>query len=121
MELLDDPEIKKKYEKCKYIVKVWEHQFFKKHKRVPSKLDIREASREVRNAYKRYFQLKTAALEQSFMDVEGFEDEDENIDTNCSSSRLNECENVLASTENKDHVQVIILHLTTLKNDTSNM
>ncbi|XP_076264660.1 recQ4 helicase isoform X2 [Rhynchophorus ferrugineus] len=54
MELLADPENKKTYDKCKYVVKVWEHKFIKRYNRVPSK-------------------LKTAALEQSFMGVEGFE------------------------------------------------
>ncbi|VEN48231.1 unnamed protein product [Callosobruchus maculatus] len=38
-------------------------------------LDIKEASIEVRQAYKRYFQLKIAAVEQSLQDVEGFEEE----------------------------------------------
>ncbi|XP_066255996.1 ATP-dependent DNA helicase Q4 [Euwallacea similis] len=76
MSLLEDPEVKKTYDKCKYIVKVWEHQFTKNHKRPPSKLDIREAPFEVRHAYRRYFKLKTAALEESFMDVEGLEDDD---------------------------------------------
>ncbi|XP_057652409.1 ATP-dependent DNA helicase Q4 [Diorhabda carinulata] len=73
MEFLE-PEHQKTYEKCKYIVKIWEHKFQKKYKRVPSKLDIKEASREVRNAYRKYFYLKTAILEQSFKGVEGFED-----------------------------------------------
>ncbi|XP_066148389.1 ATP-dependent DNA helicase Q4 [Euwallacea fornicatus] len=76
MSLLENPEVKKTYDKCKYIVKVWEHQFIKNHKRVPSKLDIREAPSEVRHAYRRYFKLKTAALEESFMDVDGLEDDD---------------------------------------------
>ncbi|XP_072383095.1 ATP-dependent DNA helicase Q4 [Diabrotica undecimpunctata] len=81
MDLLD-PELQKTYDKCKYIVKVWEHRFQKKYKRVPSKLDIKEASKEVRRAYGRYFQLKSAILEQSFKGVEGFDDvesENENI------------------------------------------
>lgn len=38
-------------------------------------MDIREADVTVKNAYKKYFQLKTAALEQSFVDVDGFDDE----------------------------------------------
>ncbi|KAJ8978959.1 hypothetical protein NQ317_009355 [Molorchus minor] len=82
MDLLDQPEVKKTYEKCKYIVKVWEHKFVKQHNRLPSKLDIREATIEVRHAYRKYFQIKTTALEQSFVDVEGFEDEqdDKTID-----------------------------------------
>lgn len=73
MEFLE-PELQKTYEKCKYTVKIWEHKFQKKYKRVPSKLDIKEATREVRNAYRKYFYLKTAILEQSFKGVEGFED-----------------------------------------------
>ncbi|XP_056634994.1 ATP-dependent DNA helicase Q4 [Diorhabda sublineata] len=79
MEFLE-PEHQKTYEKCKYIVKIWEHKFQKKYKRVPSKLDIKEASREVRNAYRKYFYLKTAILEQSFKGVEGFEDLDSEND-----------------------------------------
>ncbi|XP_060533000.1 ATP-dependent DNA helicase Q4 [Cylas formicarius] len=75
MDLLQDPEIKKTYEKCKYKVKLWEHEFTKTFKRVPSKLDIREAPVEVRHAYRKYFQLKTSALEQSFMDIDGFDEE----------------------------------------------
>lgn len=96
MSFLEDPAVKRTYDKCKYIVKVWEHQFTKKNKRIPSKvivvfivltkfglfvkylqLDIREAPTDVRHAYRKYFQLKTAALEESFLDVEGLEDEEE--------------------------------------------
>ncbi|KAJ8922270.1 hypothetical protein NQ315_004208, partial [Exocentrus adspersus] len=89
MDLLEQPEVKQTYEKCKYIVKVWEHKFKKKYNRMPSKLDIREASREVRNAYRRYFQLKTAALEKSFLDVDGFDDErDSNDANNCTSQEV---------------------------------
>ncbi|KAJ8933213.1 hypothetical protein NQ314_014160 [Rhamnusium bicolor] len=83
MDFLQQPDVKKTYEKCKYIVKVWEHKFTKKHKRLPSKVffissfDIREANSEVRHAYRKYFQLKTAALEQSFIDVEGFDNEED--------------------------------------------
>ncbi|ENN79822.1 hypothetical protein YQE_03645, partial [Dendroctonus ponderosae] len=77
MSLLLDPLVKKTYDDCKYTVKVWEHKFTKKHKRIPCKLDIREAPTPVRDAYRRYFKLKSAALEESFMDVEGLEDEDE--------------------------------------------
>lgn len=39
MELLDDPHTKETYEKCKYIVKLWEHNFTKTHKRIPSKVN----------------------------------------------------------------------------------
>ncbi|XP_025836849.1 general transcriptional corepressor trfA-like [Agrilus planipennis] len=64
------------YDKCKYKVKLWEHQFKKQHGRIPSKLDIREADKDIREAYKTYFHLKTAALEKSLQDVDLFSDED---------------------------------------------
>lgn len=38
MSLLEDPEVKKTYDKCKYMVKIWEHKFTKKYKRIPSKV-----------------------------------------------------------------------------------
>lgn len=51
-------------------------------------MDIREANSDVRYAYKKYFQLKTAALEQSFMDVDGFEDEQDNKEDNSTSQEI---------------------------------
>ncbi|XP_044751568.1 ATP-dependent DNA helicase Q4 [Coccinella septempunctata] len=71
MELIDQSE-KSLYDKCKYEVKVWEHKFKKTNGRLPSRLDIKEADSKVRNAYKTYFRLKTAALERSFMGIDGF-------------------------------------------------
>lgn len=50
-----------------------------------TQLDIREASNEIRYAYKTYFNLKSAALEASFQNIDGFDSED---DEN-SSSTLN--------------------------------
>lgn len=38
MELLEEPDIKKAYEKSKFTVKLWEHKFIKKYKRVPSRV-----------------------------------------------------------------------------------
>lgn len=38
MDYLELPEIKETYNKCKLIVKVWEHKFTKKYKRLPSKV-----------------------------------------------------------------------------------
>ncbi|KAL3275316.1 hypothetical protein HHI36_020083 [Cryptolaemus montrouzieri] len=76
MDLIDQSK-KTLYEKCKYKVKVWEHNFKKTNGRLPCKLDIKEALPEVRNAYKTYFQLKTAALEQTFVDVDGFNSDEE--------------------------------------------
>ncbi|XP_044263176.1 ATP-dependent DNA helicase Q4 [Tribolium madens] len=87
MDLLENPDVKSTYDKCKYIVKVWEHSFKKTQGRLPSKLDIREADKKVRDAYRQYYQLKTAALEQSFKDVEGFNSDDEsNVETQETSS-----------------------------------
>lgn len=89
MEFFEDPDTKKTYERCKYIVKLWEHKFKKKHKRLPSRLDIKEANSEVRNAYKCYFKLKTDALEFSFRDVEGFnDDEDDFVQKNDSNNSI---------------------------------
>ncbi|XP_045463284.1 ATP-dependent DNA helicase Q4 [Harmonia axyridis] len=76
MELIDQSE-KSLYDKCKYEVKLWEHKFKKTNGRLPSRLDIKEADSSVRNAYKTYFRLKTAALERSFMGIEGFHSDDE--------------------------------------------
>lgn len=76
MELLDQSE-KSLYEKCKYEVKVWEHNFKKTNGRLPSRLDIKEADSSVRHAYKTYFRLKTAALEKSFMGIDGFYSDEE--------------------------------------------
>jgi ATP-dependent DNA helicase Q4 len=81
MDFLEQPEVKSAYNKCKYIVKVWEHNFQKTHRRLPSKLDIREADRKVREAYKKYYQLKTAAVEQTFKDVDGFYSDEESAET----------------------------------------
>lgn len=38
MDLISDPKSKKLYDKCKYRVKLWEHDFKKAHGRVPSKV-----------------------------------------------------------------------------------
>lgn len=38
MDLMQDPEVKKTYDKSKYKVKVWEHNFKKQYGRVPSKV-----------------------------------------------------------------------------------
>ncbi|KAI4471811.1 dna replication and checkpoint protein [Holotrichia oblita] len=95
MELIQNPEQKAMYDKCKYRVKLWEYHFKKQHGRVPSKLDIREAENEVRFAYKMYFNLKSAAIERSFVDIDGFQSDDEDCKSNdaeriVTSSCLNE-------------------------------
>lgn len=48
MELLQDTELKKKYDKCKYKVKLWEYNFKKNHGRVPSKV-IRSLQFSIKN------------------------------------------------------------------------
>ncbi|CAH0547339.1 unnamed protein product [Brassicogethes aeneus] len=98
--------VKKDYERCKYIVKVWEHKFQKQNKRLPSKLDIREASKEVRHAYKKYFQIKSSVLEQSFIDVDmGFEENPESkpatLEEENDQNELNQLE--LIESELKSH------------------
>lgn len=40
MDFLEQPEVKSAYNKCKYIVKVWEHNFQKTHRRLPSKVKL---------------------------------------------------------------------------------
>lgn len=55
-------------------------------------MDIREASREVRDAYKTYYRLKTAALEESLMNIDGFdcnEDCDSSFNVSDSSFLIN--------------------------------
>nr|CAI5835535.1 unnamed protein product [Callosobruchus analis] len=107
MDFLEQPHIKKSYEKCKYIVKLWEHKFKKKHSRQPSKLDIREASIEVRQAYRRYFQLKIAAAEQSFQDVEGFEEE-QTGENDKSLFELSMCSLDTPEKQNESHTEINI-------------
>ncbi|XP_013146855.1 PREDICTED: ATP-dependent DNA helicase Q4 [Papilio polytes] len=55
----------KAYLKCKLIVKKWEKDFKLKYARTPSKFDIKEAPSNIKYAYKKYFHLKSEALENS--------------------------------------------------------
>ncbi|KAK7862026.1 hypothetical protein R5R35_002163 [Gryllus longicercus] len=64
MNLLQDRNFKLKYQKCKYKVKVWESEFKKKNGHNPTKDDIREAPSYVREAYKKYYDMKTKMLEE---------------------------------------------------------
>ncbi|KRG07670.1 ATP-dependent DNA helicase Q4 [Drosophila mojavensis] len=66
---MDESIYKDKYQKYKLRVKLWEKDFKKKHGRVPSKYDIREASQEIRDSYKMYYKLKTSFLEETLNDV----------------------------------------------------
>lgn len=65
MDLMESIKKDKAYVKFKLIVKNWEKDFKTKHSRTPSKFDIKEAPSNIKYAYKKYFQLKSAALENS--------------------------------------------------------
>ncbi|KAI5645395.1 DEAD/DEAH box helicase domain-containing protein [Phthorimaea operculella] len=74
MDLIDTIKKDKAYNKYKFIVKNWEKEFKTKHARTPSKFDIKEAPSGIKYAYKKYFQLKSAALENS-LSICDFDDE----------------------------------------------
>lgn len=42
MSFIEDDELRKNYDKYKYRVKLWEHEFKKEHGRVPSKVSFHE-------------------------------------------------------------------------------
>ncbi|XP_075979004.1 recQ4 helicase [Anticarsia gemmatalis] len=65
MDIIETIKKDKAYVKCKLIVKTWENDFKTKHSRTPSKFDIKEAPAKIKYAYKKYFQLKSNALENS--------------------------------------------------------
>lgn len=65
MDVIESIKKDKAYVKYKLIVKNWEKDFKSKHSRTPSKFDIKEAPSYIKYAYKKYFQLKSAALENS--------------------------------------------------------
>lgn len=67
MDLIESIKKDKAYLKCKLIVKTWEKDFKNKHLRTPSKFDIKEAPAKIKYAYKKYFQLKSSALENSLI------------------------------------------------------
>uniref|UniRef100_A0A182N8C4 ATP-dependent DNA helicase Q4 n=1 Tax=Anopheles dirus TaxID=7168 RepID=A0A182N8C4_9DIPT len=66
---MEDHAFRAKYQKCKYRVKQWEKEFKNKNGRVPSKLDIRDSPREIKNSYKMYYQLKTSLLKDTLLDA----------------------------------------------------
>ncbi|XP_035785551.1 uncharacterized protein LOC118463215 [Anopheles albimanus] len=74
---MEDPAFRAKYQKCKYRLKKWEKEFKQKYGRVPSKLDIRDSSSEIRHSYKVYYRLKTTLLEDTLLDAL---DEDDDFD-----------------------------------------
>lgn len=74
MDLIESIKKDKAYLKCKQIVKTWEKEFKGKHSRIPSKFDIKEAPAKIKYAYKKYFQLKSSALENS-LSIGDFDEE----------------------------------------------
>lgn len=65
MDIIETIKKDKAYLKCKLIVKSWEKDFKIKYSRTPTKFDIKEAPAKIKYAYKKYFQLKSNALENS--------------------------------------------------------
>ncbi|XP_063535625.1 ATP-dependent DNA helicase Q4 [Cydia strobilella] len=65
MDIIESIKKDKAYIKYKLIVKNWENEFKNTHSRTPSKFDIKEAPSKIKYAYKKYFQLKSSALENS--------------------------------------------------------
>ncbi|PZC84194.1 hypothetical protein B5X24_HaOG205389 [Helicoverpa armigera] len=65
MDIIETIKKDKAYLKCKLIVKSWEKDFKSKYGRTPTKFDIKEAPAKIKYAYKKYFQLKSNALENS--------------------------------------------------------
>ncbi|XP_039755581.1 ATP-dependent DNA helicase Q4 [Pararge aegeria] len=74
MDLIEAIKKDKAYLKSKSIVKNWEKDFKHKHSRTPSKFDIKEAPANIKYAYKKYFLLKSTALENS-LSICDYEDE----------------------------------------------
>ncbi|XP_022835248.1 ATP-dependent DNA helicase Q4 [Spodoptera litura] len=74
MDIIETIKKDKAYLKCKLIVKNWEKDFKLQHSRTPTKFDIKEAPPKIKYAYKKYFQLKSNALENS-LSVCDFEEE----------------------------------------------
>lgn len=65
MDIVQSVKKDKAYVKYKLLVKNWEKDFKIKHSRTPSKFDIKDAPSNIKYAYKKYFHLKSAALENS--------------------------------------------------------
>ncbi|KAI8426275.1 hypothetical protein MSG28_005161 [Choristoneura fumiferana] len=65
MDVIESIKKDKAYIKYKLVVKNWEKEFKTSHSRTPSKFDIKEAPSKIKYAYKKYFQLKSSALENS--------------------------------------------------------
>ncbi|XP_065215903.1 ATP-dependent DNA helicase Q4 [Planococcus citri] len=69
--IMESPFDDKDYSKYKNLVKRWEYEFKKREKRMPTKKEYSEtAPSEVKEAYKMYWYLKTAFLEENILDDE---------------------------------------------------
>lgn len=75
MDIIEAIKKDKAYLKCKLIVKSWEKDFKLKYSRTPTKFDIKEAPAKIKYAYKKYFQLKSNALENSLSICDNIDDE----------------------------------------------
>ncbi|XP_063974668.1 ATP-dependent DNA helicase Q4 [Diachasmimorpha longicaudata] len=88
MELLENPSIKIKYQKCKLRVKRWESDYMEKYGRRPNKNDIRKADSKIKESYKMYWQLKTQALEETLLDITFTDEIQANVSANAFSDSL---------------------------------
>ncbi|KAG8233228.1 hypothetical protein J437_LFUL012433 [Ladona fulva] len=68
MASVDDVTFKLQYKKYKIKVKLWEANFVKRNGRLPSKDDIKAASPDTKEAYKKYWKLKTLNLQRTILD-----------------------------------------------------
>ncbi|XP_046388229.1 ATP-dependent DNA helicase Q4 [Ischnura elegans] len=68
MASFDEPLFKLKYQKYKLKVKLWESEFRKTNGRIPAKDDIKSASPDIREAYRKYWKLKTLNLQRTILD-----------------------------------------------------
>ncbi|XP_059613084.1 ATP-dependent DNA helicase Q4 [Phlebotomus argentipes] len=72
---MEKAKIQEKLNKYKLVVKRWEKEFKEKNKRIPSKHDIREARKEIKDAYKMYYKITTSLLSNTLTDA--LDDDDE--------------------------------------------
>ncbi|XP_011299654.1 ATP-dependent DNA helicase Q4 [Fopius arisanus] len=88
MELLENPSIKVKYQKCKLRVKRWESNFMEQYGRRPNKNDIKKADSTIKESYKMYWKLKTQALEETLLDITYTDEIQANVSANSFADQL---------------------------------
>uniref|UniRef100_A0A1B0C865 DNA 3'-5' helicase n=1 Tax=Lutzomyia longipalpis TaxID=7200 RepID=A0A1B0C865_LUTLO len=74
---MNNKEIQEKLNKYKLRVKLWEKEFREKNNRIPSKYDIKEAGREIKDAYKMYYKITTSLLSNTLTDA--LDDEEDRV------------------------------------------